>query len=317
MNYQPDLALAKQAWEQILKLCEPEHVRTWQPTSEQRAMYIQLAERVLEGLAQLESLEKRHLLENARLQNVIADTFLAFVREQLRPRARALRDALDHLDPNPVSKLLRELLLDPPKRTGRPVWATFDEGIQQISDLIEQNPDWEDDHPFMPDTAYEVLDSKLIQFDPDAWLDRAGELRPIRTHKRNFDLPSQVRLRVEELYRAYIFGLWLSVFGLSRAILEYAILDNCQKFKIEPTWPPDRDGKRKGKKLSYLIDDFSECLPEHRQSMTLIRDYGNDYLHPKKAQVNNLLFQRQSSAKEVVEKLIEVVEVMYATPQET
>lgn len=127
-----------------------------------------------------------------------------------------------------------------------------------------------------------------------------------------------MRLRLEELYRAYVFGLWLSVFGLSRAILEYAILDNLHKFKIEPMWPPDRDGKRKEKKLSYLINELAEHLPQHRESMNLLRDYGNEYLHPKKSQVSkDALLRRQASAKEVAEKLAKVVEAIYVAPGET
>ena len=315
MDYHPDLALSKQAFDQLCDLCKPEHVQTWQPTPEQRAMYIQLAERVLEGLARLETLEKRRLLEEGRLQNVIPNTLLTFVREQLRPQERALRDAVDYLDPDPGNKLLREFLLDPPSRTNRRVWGTFEEGIQQIYQWIDRNLEEGDDHPFMPDSAYEVLDSKLVQFDPDAWLDRVGELRPIRTHKTNSVLPAHVRLRLEELYRAYVFGLWLSVFGLSRAILEYAILDNLHKFDIEPAWPPERDGRQKGKKLSRLIDELAEHLPLHQESMTFLRDCGNDYLHPRKDKVNNLLFQRQASAKEVVAKLVEVVETIYLTPK--
>jgi hypothetical protein len=162
------------------------------------------------------------------------------------------------------------------------------------------------------------LDSKLIQFEPDAWLDRVGELLPIRTHKSNPVLPIHVRLRLEELYRAYVFGLWLSVFGLSRAILEYSILDNLSKFKIEPTWPPDRDGSRKEKKLSHLIDELAEHLPQYKRSMTLLRDYGNDYLHPKRSQVSKeSLFQRQGSAQAVVSALVEVVEAIYLAPRET
>jgi hypothetical protein len=314
MNYQPDLALAKQAFERILALCEPERVQTWQPTPEQRATYIQLAEQVLEALSGLETVEKRHLFKDGQLQNVIPDTLLAFVREQLRPRSPSLRKALDYLDADPGNKLLRELLLDPPPGTGKRIWATFEEGIQQIYELIERNPDR--DHLFMPETAYEILDSKLIQFEPDAWLNRVGELRPIRTHKRNLVLPSHIRLRLEELYRAYVFGLWLSVFGLSRAILEYAILDNLNKFGIDPAWPPERDGSRKAKKLSHLVDELAVHFPRHRESMDLLRDYGNEYLHPKKSPLSKetLLLRRQASAKEVVEKLVEVVEAIYVAP---
>ena len=253
MDHHADLALSKQAFDDLLALCTPENVRTWQPSTEQRAHYIRLAERALDGLEKLETLEQRRLLTEGQLHSVIPESLLAFVRDQMKPRVSAIRTALDCLDPD--GKLLRELLA----RIGRPsgarvrVRGTFEEGLQQIYQLLERNPDWGDDHHFLPDTAYDVLDSKLIQFEPDAWLDRAGELLPIRTHKSSLVLPIHVRLRLEELYRAYIFGLWLSVFALSRAILEYSILDNLSKFKIEPTWPPDRDGSRKEKKLSHIM----------------------------------------------------------------
>ena len=310
MNHQDDLALAKQAFEQVLALCDPEHVHAWQPTAEQRRTYLQLGERALDGFARLEMLEKRRLLKEGRLQNTIPDTLLAFV-QQLRPRSRALRSALDYLDPDPCSMILRGMW-DPIRDvTSRGVRATFEDGIQEIYEMIERNPHWGGDHPFRPDSACEILDSKLIQFDPDVWLDRVSELRPIRNHNQNFVLPSQVRLRLEELYRVYVFGLWLSVFGLSRAIFEYAIHDNLRKFRIESTWPPDRDGKRREKKLSDLIGEVAEFLPRYLEPMTLIRDQGNEYLHPRKNRVNNLLFQRQASAKEVVEKLVEVVEALY------
>ena len=89
----------------------------------------------------------------------------------------------------------------------------------------------------MPDSACDVIDSPLISFDPDTWLDRTRELAPIHTHKKNVLLPSHIRLRVDELNRAYVFGCWFSVLALARAILEYTILDNLYKFNIAPNWP--------------------------------------------------------------------------------
>jgi hypothetical protein len=123
------------------------------------------------------------------------------------------------------------------------VKATFDEGLQQIYSLIDRNPDQQ--FGFLPDTAYEVLNSKLIAFEPDLWLDRAAQLAPIRTERKNALLPVHVRFRLEELFRSYVFGCWLSVFALARALLEYAILDNLHKFDIDRLWPRDREGKRR------------------------------------------------------------------------
>lgn len=316
MDNLAELALAKQAFENLLAMCEPKDALSWNPSEEQRNVYVKLAERALDGLDKVSHLESRQLLSEGCIQSFIPESMLIFVREQMKPRVNALRAALDHFDPN--GKFFREVL----EEMGRPsganglVKSTFETGLQQVYDLIDRNPDWGDDHHLLPDTAYEVFDSKLIDFKPDAWLDRAGELLPIRTNKSNVALPSHVRLRVEELYRAYVFGCWLSVLGLSRAILEYAVLDNLPKFRIDPSWPADRDGKRKDKKLWHLIDELTEHLPQYKKPMERLRDYGNEYLHPKKSNRESLL-QRQAAAKDAVSTLVEVVEGIYLAPKKT
>lgn len=317
MDHLAELALAKQAFESLLVMCEPNKALSWQPSEEARKVYVKLAERTLDGLDKVAQLESRQLLNEGHLQSFIPESMLIFVREQMKPRVNALRAALDHFDPN--GKFFREILEEMGHLSGANgrVKSTFETGLQQVYDLIDRNPDWDfDDHHLLPDTAYEVFDSKLIVFEPDAWLDRAGELLPIRTNKNNVVLPSHMRLRVEELYRAYVFGCWLSVLGLSRSILEYAVIDNLHKFPIDPLWPADRDGKRKGKKLSHLIDDLTEHLPEYKESMGCLRDYGNEYLHPKKTQTSKeSLLQRQAAAKSAVATLVEVVEGIYLAPK--
>ena len=238
---------------------------------------------------------------------------LLFIREQITPRFGALRTALDRLDPDgaTVRHLLDELS-EPRKATGR-VKRTFESGIEQIESLLDRNPDWEDDHDFVPDTAYEVIDSQLVDFCPDLWLERADELVPIRTNKRDVLLPIHVRLRIDELYKAYVFGCWLSVLALTRAILEYAILDNLHKFAIEASWPAlGRDMKGKEKRLVQLIDEVGTYLPDLKDSMKKVRDYGNDYLHPKKSRVSKeMLLQRQAAAKDALFAVVGVVEGLY------
>lgn len=319
MSYTSDLALAKQAFDDLVAFCAPEAVQAWHPSDAQRARYLSLGERVLDGVGRLEAFEQHRLWGEGQFHSVIPDSLLAFLREQIKPRADRIRAALDYIDP--AGKDWRDFFhgLGP---AGRPhggdgrVRHTFEVGLDKVVELLENNPGWFDDDDgipaFLPDLAYDVLDSKLIKFEPDAWLDRSGDLHPIRTYKSNFRLPSHVRLRFEELCRAYVFGLWLSVLGLSRAILEYAILDNLSKLEIERTWPPGRDGSRKEKKLSHLIDEVAERLPQNESAMTFLRDCGNEYLHPKKSKLSKVsLFQRQNAAKEVVPVLIEVVEALY------
>jgi hypothetical protein len=308
-------AAAKQAFSELVSMCAPEAVVTWRPRDEQRLRYVQLAEKVLNDLDALDSAQRRHLLAKGEYHAILPEHALSFLRAEIEPRVNALRAALDHLDPD--GKALRDMLLGllrPRGAQGR-VLDTFEEGVRQIDELLERNPDWEEEARFLPDAARDVIESRLIRFEPDAWLDRTGTLAPIRTAGAQAKLPAHVRFRLEELYRALVFGLWLSALALTRAILEYAILDNLYKFGIDERWPADAYGKRREKKLSDLIDELARALPSSAASMSLIRDYGNEYLHPKMTRTSKeALLRREASASTALESLLAAVELLYDAP---
>jgi len=304
------LSLLRQDFEHLLKLCEPEQVKDWKPTQEQRLAYAQLLERILNSVDAHRSAEKRDILREGTVQVDISDSAIAFFRGQLEPRLPALKDAYDTIDPD-GAELYRLLEgIGALGGAGGGIRGTFEEGIQQIYNLIDRNPDL--DFSFFPDIAYDVLDSKLIAFEPDSWLDRARQLAPIRTERRNVLLPVHVRMRLEELFRAYVFGCWLSVFALARAILEYAILDNLHKFGIDRFWPSGRDDKKREKKLEHLIDDVGGYLSPLREPMDRLRNYGNEYLHPKPSRTSKeTLFNREKAAKDALETIVFVIESLY------
>lgn len=313
MDINAEIALAQQAHRKLSDMRPPASITSWSPDETQKKEYVRLAQIVVNLIDKLGALEARQLLSEGKIHSFIPESLFNFVRDTLRPDEVAIRCALDLLDPE--GKILRDFFCDisRPSGIGQGVRSTFEQGLQEIYELIDRNPDLDLHERFFPDTAYEVLDSKLITFEPDAWLDRAGELSPVRTGNQNLELPAHVRLRLEELYRTYVFGCWLSVLSISRAILEYSLLDNASKFGIETSWPPDQYGKRREKKLSHLIDDFAEFLPSVAQKMTKIRDFGNDYLHPKRSQTSKeTLFSRQPSARETITVLILAVEAIYA-----
>ena len=317
MDINAEIALAQQAHRKLSAMRPPALVSSWRPDETQKKEYVRLAEKVTNLIDKLGALEARQLLSEGKIHSFIPESLFTFVRDTLRPDEVAIRGALDFLDPE--GKLLRDFLgdMNRPSGLGQHVRSTFEQGLQEIYNLIDRNPDLDLDERFFPDTAYEVLESKLITFEPDAWLDRAGELSPVRTGNQNLVLPAHVRLRLEELYRTYIFGCWLSVLSISRAILEYSLLDNASKFGIETSWPPDQYGKRREKKLSHLIEDISPVLPNVAMQMSKIRDFGNDYLHPKRSQTSKeTLFARQSSARETITVLIQAVEAIYAWRKE-
>ncbi len=312
MDQHAQFALLKQDFGRLLSIHDPASVDDWQPSETQRLTYGRLLERVLNGIDAVQSFEKRQVLREGHTQSYIPDTLLAFYRDLIRPHIGLLKRAYRTIDPSGAQ--LYELLegFGAPRGAGGRVKATFEEGLQQIYQLMDRNPDL-DEGTFLPDTALEFMDSKLIGFDPDSWLDRAGNLIPIRTDRKNVLLPVHVRLRMEEIFRAYVFGCWLSVLALSRAVLEYSILDNLHKFNIDRYWPlQDKNGKRREKKLEHLIDEISPFLPNLVQSMDKLRHYGNDYLHPKKSEVSKgALLQREQAAKDALETLIEVTEALY------
>ena len=317
MDINAEIALAQQAHKTLIQMRKPETVINWRPGDSQRKEYVRLAEIVVNLMDKLGALEARQLLSEGKIHSYIPEGLFSFVRNALRPDEPSIRSALDQLDPE--GKILRDFFgdMNRPSGIGKHVRSTFEQGLQEIYNLIDRNPDMDFDEQYFPDTAYEVLDSKLITFEPDDWLDRAGELAPVRTGNQNLVLPAHVRLRLEELYRTYIFGCWLSVLSLSRAILEYSLLDNASKFGIETSWPPDQNGRRREKKLSHLIEDFSPFLPNITIQMGKIRDFGNDYLHPKRSQTSKeTLFSRQASAKETIASLIQAIEAIYAWRKE-
>jgi hypothetical protein len=303
-------AILRQQFEQLCALREPETVKNWLPTHEQQVVYASLLNSILNGVDSYRASEKRKLLAEGEVQVELSEGAFSFFHEKLEPRIPALRTAYEAVDPD-GSELyaLLEGLGMPGGGNGR-VKATFDEGLQQIYNLVDRNPD--SDFRFMPDAAYEVFDSRLIAFEPDLWLDRAAQLAPIRTDRKNVLLPVHVRLRLEELFRAYVFGCWLSIFALSRALVEYAILDNLHKFGVDALWPADRNGKRREKTLEHLIDGVAIHLPEIKISMDEIRTHGNEYLHPKPSRLSKEnLFQRERSAKDVLIAVLSVTEALY------
>lgn len=317
MNLHAELALAKQAFDQLLALCEPEQIADWHASPAQRDQYLHLVDAVLTGYERLVWVERQRLHEDTQIHSVVPESQLTFLRDQLKPRLASIRAAADHLDPE--GKLLRDSLFEayagnhsaeaPYVRWG------INESLVALQQLLDSNPEFDDGHDFALLRISEFMDSRLVQFEPDAWLERAQQLTPIRSGRTNFSLPGQVRIRLQELYRAHVFGLWLSVLALSRSILEYAILDNAAKFQIDPKWPPDRYGQRRDKKLSHLIDELAPHLPGHMQSMEILRELGNDYIHPAKSDASKaLMFRTETNAKRALELLVDVVETIYMSP---
>jgi hypothetical protein len=280
MELHVELAQAVAALGELEKLCEPSAVSHWTPTQAQLASYIAKSEQVLEAVSRLRTHESRAVLTQGQIQDYVPGPLLCAIREKLVPCEQNLWAALEYLDPD--NQPFRDFCFGiASQRRGRELWSTFNEGLAQIQNLIDRNAGEGYEERFSLDEADEILESRLIKFDPDAWKDRALTLRPVRLGRVNLVLPGQLRIRLEEIHRTFVFGCWISVISLSRAALEYALHDNAKRLDVATIWPTDRDGKARSKRLTDLIDDYKNIIPTIAENLATIRDLGNKYMHPK------------------------------------
>lgn len=196
-----------------------------------------------------------------------------------------------------------------PAGRGGGVRATFEQGIGQVRQLIERNPDM--DFAWLhPDLAESVVSSKLIAYEPDAWLDRIAELEPIRTAVEGPSLPMPIRLRLRELFQVYTFGCWFAAISAARATLEYALMENAARYSI--TLPTARHPDQ-SPSLYSLIQAFASHTPDLTTAMQRIRQLGDRSLHASESVgARPVTLQRGQHAAEAISLLQQVLSSLYA-----
>jgi hypothetical protein len=145
-------------------------------------------------------------------------------------------------------------------------------------------------------------------FEPDQWLRNAETIGPVLGPRAGIRVPGNVRVRLREVVRSFILGNYLAAIALSRAILEYSLIDRASTVGIDPR-DPDQPGRNKG--LSWLVEDASERWPHLRLPMESIVEAGNQTLHPKKGDnlallptaLRNYALTSVQAARTIVEEL--------------
>lgn len=147
-------------------------------------------------------------------------------------------------------------------------------------------------------------------FEPDEWMRNNGELQPIAGAATQ-RIPSNVRVRVRELYRSFTLGNYLAAIALARAILEYAIVDRAARLGINPHYDdPAHPNRIRG--IRALVDEASASRPELMTDMETIVDAGNRTLHPRQ-QDRLVLFPTalHDLALSSVQAIRSVIEMLY------
>jgi hypothetical protein len=225
---------------------------------------------ILEDLKEADRLLRQAALDSAA--QGIAKKAREFYRTALLPNRERLETLLvDLLDLPDIDIDLKQLRPEPERA---PVWNILVSGL----DFWNQDESGE----FSPEDL-EAADHLLFSsfFRPDEWLRSSQELQPILGEDAERRIPSNVRVRLKELYRSFAFGNHLSAIALARAILEYAIVDRSNALGIDPfTHDPRYPGRVR--RLRELVEDASEKVPDLRSGMESILDAGNQTLHPRK-----------------------------------
>ena len=140
-------------------------------------------------------------------------------------------------------------------------------------------------------------------FNPDDWVRNLREMPIVAKGRVQFREP--VRVRLEEIRRAYFFGNWLSVIALSRCLMEYVLIEALGK----DAYRRAQKGGREVKGLEDLKVEMSERKPELKKDMESIQERGNYVMHPRHKS-GNILGRREQDARDCFRAIIRIVSVL-------
>ena len=140
-------------------------------------------------------------------------------------------------------------------------------------------------------------------FAPGDWYENEKELSPVIVAHPMKNIPTRIQDRVREILRSFVFGHWLSVFALSRCLLEYALIHRKSLFSKRL----DKEVEMRGKKISQLTSIAAEAFPELKESMELVTDYGNRVMHE-----GGEFIRSKSQAKKCIDEISKIISTLYS-----
>jgi len=216
-----------------------------------------------------------HLLKEISLDNVIQNVApqpLQFYRDKIESNRNKIKRLFIGLLGFPNVDLDQKEFC--PDSAGNPVWNILSSGLDF----------WElDDTDKFPEDALKATNRLIYSsfFRPDEWLRNADEIEPVLGDAAEQRIPNKIRFRLKELYRSFILGNYLSAIALSRAVLEYVLVDQSAQIGINP-FSDDPRYQNSFRILRLLVEDASKQQPELKADMESIVYSGNLALHPKK-----------------------------------
>ena len=253
----------------------------------------------------IESLINTAYARHGKAVHFLDTSLYRFWEETARPSWQAVRKIYaDHHPDGWGEQLLMEAeTLVVQARPRQDIAWTVRAALTYLDEMLDED-DERREEIFDFDGAHTLLESPLFQ--PDMWAENNRQLRPFVRRQTDAWFPKDVRVRIESLYHALLFGNWLASIALARAVLEYAILHRARDLQIDTTEPGD---SRRTAGLSVLVTRSARVRPDLSEAMGYLVARGNEVMHPVRTptrtepDLREIAFKCVEKARSVVEKL--------------
>lgn len=274
MDLGQQLAELKSSWDELRRLVpwsDLEAGRIADKTIRDHAT--SLLRRVFHSIRDIESVMSQSAGSTTPILHGVDASLVRVYIDEIRPRHDKVHKALDLLSYGFTLMDLIESASSYDRSTDF-IRRTLEVSLRRWDeDLEEEDPRRLDVFSF--EGAWEMLDAEYFQ--PDRWLQNVKALKPIILGSQDAQIPKQVKRRLLQAYRSFIFENWAAAVAMARAILEYAILDRARQFSVDtrdlerPEWESD---------LKQLITAMPELYPNMEDEWEYIRRWGNSVMHP-------------------------------------
>jgi hypothetical protein len=235
----------------------------------------------------------------------VAPSHAEFLRTKLLPNVGAIEQAYFADSP-----LLLEMLGTEADLQAVPARGSIRDALWFTTAYTNDMMGDPDDRRHNVDTAFALLDEPW--FVPDLWDANVRSLRPVILGLEASRVPQRIRFRVIEMHRSFVFGAWMAAVALSRAVVEFALIERAPSIGFSAT-QTSRAGVEEYLSLQKLVANASEAMPELSADLERLRDAGNRILHPKKKQnVVPLPRVLREEAFACIESATRVLELLYA-----
>lgn len=261
---------------------------------------------IIDGYDELRNLLRRRVREASRLTG-LKPAEQKYFAEVIEPREPvfsriSLWSLFNSVDSD--GDWLRRELKAAKQRVSYPerdsILKAFDIGLVRMENDEEALSDYEWFNEIDIEGARELVESEM--FRPDLWHEHAESIRPVLLGKHPA-VHNQLRLRLDDLYRSYILGQYLSGIAMARSVLEYALATWARKRRLD-------DRKLNLEDLIKLVTDTEPSLSEDR--LDIVRLNGNAIMHPEVVAHDNVVEfpPNEGTCQRCIRIVVETIETL-------